>query len=353
MYISGSTLKEIVTFLTENDLRNGRGEVFWVSATVSAILTNEKYCGDAILQKRVTVDYLTHKSVKNDGHAPKYYIMNNHEPIVSRTKFELAQELKKKRGRKRKQSNYGNIYPLSGIVFCGQCGAVMNRSYYNYGKENERVVLTCRKNNKDHICSNKPIDNNTLEQAAIQSIKELEISKNTIVDDTLEIVRSCLNSSDLESEISYLKKEISKAEKGIKDIINLNINSIADNTDFYKSIYNEKKAELIDLKAQLTNKKTSLLSKHLHDERIEEMRGFLSGNIGLNKNILMGTYKFIIAINPSEVLLLINDDPMTKKIIKDELDLYKAISPIYSGIIKSNNDKHEIYYKVIDLRKEQ
>jgi len=105
MCISGSSLKEIVVFLTENEIQNGRGEIFWTPATVSAILTNEKYCGDAILQKRVTIDYLTHKSVKNDEHAPKYYIMNNHEPIVSRTKFELVQELKKKRGRKRKQSN--------------------------------------------------------------------------------------------------------------------------------------------------------------------------------------------------------------------------------------------------------
>ena len=162
MYISGSSLIEIVVFLTENELENGRGEIFWTPATVSAILTNEKYCGDAILQKRVTVDYLTHKSVKNDGHAPKYYIMNNHEPIVSRTKFELVQELKKKRGRKRKQSNYGNIYPLSGLVFCGECGAVMNRSYYNYGKTTERVVLTCKKKNKEPVGTHKPIDKDTL-----------------------------------------------------------------------------------------------------------------------------------------------------------------------------------------------
>jgi hypothetical protein len=320
---------------------------------VSAILTNEKYCGDAILQKRVTVDYLTHKSVKNDGHAPKYYIMNNHEPIVSRTKFELVQELKKKRGRKRKQSNYGNIYPLSGIVFCGECGAVMNRSYYNYGKATERVVLTCRKNNKEHICSNKPIDNDTLEKAIVKSIKELELSKDTIIDETLEIVRSCLSSSELETEMSDLKKQITKTQKSIKDIIDLNVDSIADNTEFYKSIYTEKKAELVDLKAQLSSKTSMLVSSHLHEERIEEMKEFLDGNIGLNKNILMGTYKFIIALNRHEALLLISDTPMTKKNIKPEIELYKAMPSIHSGVAKSPTEKYDIRYDVIDLRDKQ
>lgn len=353
MYISGASLKEIVSFLTENKLKNGRGEVFWVSATVNAILTNEKYCGDAILQKRVTVDYLTHKSVKNDGHAPKYYIMNNHEPIISRTKFELAQELKKKRSRKRKQSNYGNIYPLSGIVFCGQCGAVMNRSYYNYGKENERVVLTCRKNNKGHVCSNKPIDNHTLEKAIIDSIKALKLSDENIIDETLDIVQSCLNSTHIEDEITSLKKDITKTQKDIKDIININVDSISNNSDFYKSIYDEKKAELIDLKAKLSNKKSLLLSKHLHEERIQEMKLFLDGHIGLNKNILLNAYKFIIALNPSEALLLINDEVITNKRIDEDLDVYKAISPIYTGYAKSTNGKQEIHYKVIDLRKDK
>ena len=353
MYISGSSLKEIVVFLTENEITNGRGVVFWAPATVSSILTNEKYCGDAILQKRVTVDYLTHKSVKNNGHAPKYYIMNNHEPIVSRTKFELVQELKKKRGRKRKQSNYGNIYPLSGIVFCGECGAVMNRSYYNYNKSNERVVLTCRKNNKDHICSNKPIDNDTLEKAVIQSINELGLSKDTIIDETLEVVKSCLSSATLENYITQLTKDISKAEKGIKEIINLNVDSIADNTEFYKSLYNEKKTEIVDLRAQLSNKKSMLVNSHLHEERIHEMREFLNGNIGLNKNILMGTYKFIIALNTEEVLLLISDNPITKKNIHSELELYKMMPKIHSGLVSSNNGKRTIKYKVLDVRNKE
>jgi hypothetical protein len=65
----------------------------------------------------------------------------------------------------------------------------------------------------------------------------------------LEIVRSFLSSKELETEISDLKKQIIKSEKVIKDIVDLNLESITDNTEFYKSIYTEKKDELVDLKA--------------------------------------------------------------------------------------------------------
>ncbi len=133
----------------------------------------------------------------------------------------------------------------------------------------------------------------------------------------------------------------------------MNVNSIADNTEFYKSIYNEKKAHLIDLKAQLNNKKSSLVNGHLHEERIQEMKEFLDGNIGLSKNILMGTYKFVIALNPSEALLLISDNPMTKKSIKNELELYKVMPSIHTDKVKSTNEKYEITYHVVDLREQE
>lgn len=196
------------------------------------------------------------------------------------------------------------------------------------------------------MCTNKPIDNDTLEMAIVKSIKELELSKDTIIDETLKVVKSCLSSTEIETEISDLKHQISKAEKSIKDIIDLNVNSIADNTEFYKSIYNEKKA-------QLSNRKAILVNGHLHEEHIQEMKEFLDGNIGLNKNILMGTYKFVIALTPSEVLLLISDTPMTKKSIKSELEVYKSMPSIHTDKVKSANKKYEVTYRVVDVREQE
>jgi DNA invertase Pin-like site-specific DNA recombinase len=350
MYVSGSSQKHIADFLTKNEIKNGRQEVFWRPQTISAILTNEKYVGDAILQKRVTIDYLTHKSVKNEGHAPKYYIMNNHPAIIPRKKFDLVQELKKKRRTKRSISNYGNKYPLSGIVFCSHCGKVMNRHYYNYRKPNQRVVLSCKNRYKDaSSCSNKPIDNATLEFAVTESIKHLNLEQPKLVDDTLELVRSVLDSSEIEDDVKALKNEIKSVEKDLKEIININVSSLNTNTDFYKEIYNEKKALLTELKATLQNKKNSLVEHHLHDERIQQMSSFLEGYTSLNKNILLSIYKAIISINQNKVLFVMSKDKLTKDMIKNNMNTLLNLTPIKSNTVKIKQSKFSVTYHIVNL----
>ncbi|MGS0973466.1 MAG: recombinase family protein [Candidatus Izemoplasmataceae bacterium] len=351
MYISGTSQKEIADFLTENDITNGRGEVFWRPATISTILQNEKYCGDAILQKRITIDYLTHKSIKNDGHAPKYYIMNNHPAIIHRKKFELVQELKKKRSKKQSISNYGNKYPLSGLVFCSHCGKVMNRHYYNYRKKNQRVVLSCKNRYKDAgKCDNKPIDNEALEFAVIESIKHLNLEQPKLIEDTLELVKSSLDTSHVQQEMTQLQKQINSVEKDIKDIISVNVSSMKENTDFYKDMYKEKKQLLLDLKVSMQKKKNALVDLHLHEERIQQMSSFLEGYTALNKNILLGVYKAIIALNQNEVILVMSDEQLSKQVITDNLESILALSPIKSKTVKNEGSKYAITYHVVELK---
>ena len=65
----------------------------WSSGSVKNILRNEKYCGDVLMQKTITIDYLSHASKVNEGEAEQYYIPDHHDPIVSREIWEKAQEL--------------------------------------------------------------------------------------------------------------------------------------------------------------------------------------------------------------------------------------------------------------------
>lgn len=65
----------------------------WRTESVKGILRNEKYCGDVIMQKTITVDYLTHKTKKNEGELDQYYIRDHHEPIIQREIWEIAQDM--------------------------------------------------------------------------------------------------------------------------------------------------------------------------------------------------------------------------------------------------------------------
>jgi hypothetical protein len=277
--------------------------------------------------------------------------MNNHPAIIHRKKFELVQDLKKKRSKKQSISNYGNKYPLSGLVFCSHCGKVMNRHYYNYRKKNQRVVLSCKNRYKDAgKCDNKPIDNEALEFAVIESIKHINLEQPKLIEDTLELVKSSLDTSHVQQEMTHLQKQINSVEKDIKDIISVNVSSMKENTDFYKDMYKEKKQLLLDLKVTMQKKKNALVDLHLHEERIQQMSSFLEGYTALNKNILLGVYKAIIALNQNEVILVMSDEQLSKQVITDNLESILALSPIETKTVKNEGSKYAITYHVVELK---
>ncbi len=96
-FLEGLTPYSVAKRLTEEGIPTPGGKEKWDKSTVKRILQNEKYKGDALLQKNYTVDFLTKKQKVNNGEIPQYYVENNHEPIVSKEVYEMVQEELKKR----------------------------------------------------------------------------------------------------------------------------------------------------------------------------------------------------------------------------------------------------------------
>lgn len=149
LFIQGYNINDICKLLNERKLGN---KSVWRYSTVKAILVNEKYSGDALLQKTVTTDYLTHKQVKNDNLATQYYVHNSHEGIVSKSEFEMVKSIFA--SRTRLQSNLITKYPLTNLVYCSKCHRVMRRHSINHKRPSEHVVLDCKHNPSEKIdCS--------------------------------------------------------------------------------------------------------------------------------------------------------------------------------------------------------
>ncbi len=91
--MTGKSAIEIARELTKEGLKNGIGRTNCHSSGIIKILRNEKYIGDALLQKTYTVDFLTKKRIKNDGQVPQYYVENNHPAIISCALFHQVQKL--------------------------------------------------------------------------------------------------------------------------------------------------------------------------------------------------------------------------------------------------------------------
>ncbi len=91
-YLEGSSMLKIARGLEADAILNGAGNEKWHTSNINNILRNEKYIGDALLQKTYTVDFLTKKRVKNNGIVPQYYVEGNHEAIIPKDIFLRVQE---------------------------------------------------------------------------------------------------------------------------------------------------------------------------------------------------------------------------------------------------------------------
>ena len=129
-YLEGFSPWMIARQLNAEGIPTATGHGKWYDSTITNILGNEKHCGDLLMQKYYTKDFLTHRVVRNDGRRTQYFVANDHEPIVPKDIHLLVQgELKRRSTDKHDPAKvrFGSTNTLNGRVFCGKCGRKMKR----------------------------------------------------------------------------------------------------------------------------------------------------------------------------------------------------------------------------------
>ena len=120
MFLAGKTIRYIADFLTSEGIPTPRGKSKWSVSTIRSILTNEKYKGDAILQKTYVVDFLTKETRVNHGEKKQYLVENSHDPIIAPETYDKVQEQLTKRLERRNWS--GSQHPFANRLICATCG---------------------------------------------------------------------------------------------------------------------------------------------------------------------------------------------------------------------------------------
>ena len=129
LYLQGVGMQTIANILNNEGVRRQYGREKWHHTTVNYVLNNERYKGDALLQKQITTQTLPFKKQRNHGEQPMYYVENSNPAIVSRETYEAVQALIKSRqpSCKRKAKNY----PLTRTLLCPDCGHTFRRQVVN------------------------------------------------------------------------------------------------------------------------------------------------------------------------------------------------------------------------------
>lgn len=126
-YVSGGSTVGIARALEASGVPTVSGGK-WNDSRVRDILKNEKYMGNALLQKKYVADHLTKRLVRNHGELAQYYVEGTHEAIIDADTFERAQRRMAENAKRcNVQQPTTARYPFSGMIVCGNCGKHFGR----------------------------------------------------------------------------------------------------------------------------------------------------------------------------------------------------------------------------------
>lgn len=269
-YLEGASMLKIARGLETDGILNGAGKERWHTSNINQILRNEKYIGDALLQKTYTVDFLTKKRVKNNGLVPQYYVENSHEAIIPREIFmQVQEELVRRRcvhlSKNGKKRSYSSNHCFAQMIICGNCGEVFRRVHWN-NRGKKSVVWRCvsRLENTGLFCDARTVAESTIEQVLVTAINNTLNGKDdflTTLQNNIETVLCQGNDRtlvDIEKRLEELQTQLLKLA-----------NSKADYEDVADEIYRLREQKQ---KLQVENAGRDELRK-----RMADMSAFLQG----------------------------------------------------------------------------
>ena len=267
-YLAGCSLGQIKLELEQDNIPTAQKVERWSSAVIHNILTNEKYMGDALLQKTYITDCITKKVKKNMGERPMYYVENNHPAIISRETFDQVQKEMTRRSSKRKVlqksgktelGKYSGKYALTELLVCGECGSPYKRvTWARNGKK--RIVWRCvsRLEFGTKYCHNSPtLDESRLHNAILAAMNEYTAIRQEVCPDVLVMVEEAKRAmSQAGAKLLELKKQMDAVSQEQSDVLDRLLANMAD-------------AELNARMKALTDEKASLKEQILEAQQEE------------------------------------------------------------------------------------
>ena len=207
LFMSGKTACSIARLFTKEGIPTPAGKQRWQASTIESILTNEKYRGAALLQKKFTVDFLAKKMKVNEGEVPQYYVEHSHEAIIDPEEFERVQvEFARRKAMGRSYSSNG---VFASRIVCGDCGGYYGSKVWHSTDKYRRTIWQCNAKFKNGECCQTPhFDEETIKARFFAAFNTLLENRATLLDDCRLMQTELTDCSGIDSEISELYQEM-------------------------------------------------------------------------------------------------------------------------------------------------
>ena len=271
-YIFGQALlgvspSSIAKTLTKQGIPTPAGKTKWSYTTIKSILQNEKYKGDALLQKSFTTDFLTKQRKNNEGELPQYYVENNHQAIIDKETFDSVQQLLQT------STKWGTSKNYYGKLICGCCGHSYGRHVWHSSSKYRQIIYRCNhKYKSEEKCTTPHITDEQIHDWSVKAINHVLQNKDEIIDNLTVLLNQLMNQSELEFEIETLTKQLENIHQQVVDLVGQNAKVTQSQKD-----YHETYQKLVEQYEQCEKQQQQKISSRLlKNNRVKELKGFIN-----------------------------------------------------------------------------
>lgn len=281
LFLEGKTACGIATQLMREGIKSPTGKSKWYPSSVKSILSNEKYKGDALLQKTFCVDFLTKKSKTNEGEVPQYYVEGNHEAIIDSDTFEMVQrELARRTCGKNRHSG---LHIFSSKIKCGECGSWYGSKVWHSNDKYRKIIWQCNhKFDGNTKCKTPHLTDEEIMEKFITAFNKLFKDKNSIIDDIDLIKDKMYNTADLVIEQEKLANELSVVAELVQKTIKENAQTPLNQAEYQKHYealserYDKIKEKLDAVTEEVNNKELAKASLSDFQKSLHSQKSFLT-----------------------------------------------------------------------------
>ena len=266
LFLDGYSTRQIAEELNSRGIRTPSNRVKkdgtltkWKSSVVQSILKNEKYKGEAILQKTYTTNFLTHESKKNNGLLPQYHVKNSHKAIIPIEEWEMVQVEYERRIKLNGKYSFSSMFSTK--LICGDCGGFYGQKVWHSTDKYRRFIFRCNDKFDNQIkCQTPTIKESQIKAAFVESFNML--SNSNLIDDCRATIEELSDTTKLDEESAKLTIEAKSLIEIAKKMINENATVEKDQDEYQKeySALEEKHKGVVARLTEIENEKSQRMA---------------------------------------------------------------------------------------------
>ena len=281
LFLGGRSFYAITKELEKRGIKSPSGKDRWYISTVRSILTNEKYRGDALIQKEYTADFLDKTRRKNTGEIPQYYVEEHHEAIIPPDLFDFVQtEIKAREN----GSKHSGVSIFANKIKCGCCGGWYGAKVWHSTDKYRRVIYRCNKKyaKKCKPCSTRHLTEEEIKRIFVKALNSLVEVKEHVIAELRSLVDDVCQTGKLMEERDKAEQGLRVLAERLETLIRENARVAQDQTAYLKQ-ENEIRAHYLERQAHLEKL----------DEQIAEREG--------KRKTLEGMIQVVCGINGEQL----------------------------------------------------